>query len=73
MNNIEDPSAGGPKEKFPIYEEKFGHLAERIIRSALGKQDILIEKVEKGTDAEDFRQKVDFWIKIKNIDDPLGI
>jgi hypothetical protein len=63
----------GRSERYPDYEEKFGHLAEKIIRSALAKRITAIEKVEKGTDYEDYRQKVDFWLQLKNLREPLGI
>lgn len=62
------------KEKLPDYEENFGHIAEAIIRDSIGKKaGMLVEKVEKGTKAEDIREKVDFWIKFREIDEPLGI
>lgn len=60
-------------KKFPNYEEKFGHLAEKIIRSALAKRNFAIEKVEKGTSNEDNLEKVDFWIQLKGLLEPLGI
>jgi hypothetical protein len=60
-------------KKFPNYEEKFGHLAEKIIRSALAKRNFAIEKVEKGTNSEDYLEKVDFWIQLKGLLEPLGI
>jgi len=65
--------ADSAKENFPTYEEKFGHLAEKIIRSALGKRDVFVEKIEQGTRQEDYRQKVDFWIQLKDMIEPIGI
>lgn len=60
-------------EKFPDYEEKFGHLAEKIIREAVDKKGIIVEKVDKGTKFEDCDQKVDFWIKFVELEEPIGI
>jgi|SRR3989338_3954670 len=62
------------KEKLPDYEENFGHVAEVIIRDSIREKAILfVEKVEKGTKPEDYRMKVDFWIKFVGIEEPLGI
>ncbi len=61
------------KRELPDYEEKFGHLAEKIIRSALSKRTYAIEKIEKGTKTEDYLGKVDFWLQLKNIPEPIGI
>lgn len=76
MGNIEIPKTinqNGQEKKIPNYENKFGHMAEMIIRSALGKRGVVIEKVEQGTKFEDCNQKVDFWIKIMKMEDPIGI
>ncbi len=61
-------------ENLPDYEENFGHMAEAIIRSSIGKKaGLFVEKVETGTKPEDYREKVDFWIKFVGIEEPLGI
>lgn len=58
----------------PHYEETFGHVAEDLIRGSIGKKaGLFIESVEKGTRTEDYRRKVDFWIKFASIEEPLGI
>lgn len=73
MINPEKPRPFGQKKELPVYEEKFGHLAEKIIRGALAKRDSVFEKVETGTKSEDYQEKVDFWIQIKGLPEPLGI
>jgi len=55
------------------YEEKFGHLAEEIIRTAVGKREAVVEKVEAGTKIDDQIGKVDFWMKLLPTEDPLAI
>lgn len=76
MSNIDIPKTinqNSQEKKFPNYEKRFGHIAEMIIRSALGKKGVIIEKVEQGTEIEDYGQKVDFWLKIMKMEDPIGI
>ncbi len=72
-NSFSPKKMENKKEKYPRYEEKFGHLAEKIIRSALANRRYAIEKVEKGTDYEDYHEKVDFWLQLKNLTEPFGI
>lgn len=62
------------RKNLPDYEENFGHIAEAIIRDSIKEKAVLfVEKVEKGTKPEDYRMKVDFWIKFVGIEEPLGI
>lgn len=70
-----EPTISNPtKKEFPDYEETFGHIAEKIIRDSIGKKaGLFIENVEQGTKPEDYRMKVDFWIKFIGVDAPLGI
>lgn len=70
--NISPGDQGG--RDLPDYDETFGNVAEDIIRGSIGKKAALIvEKVEKGTKPEDYRGKVDFWIKFAGIEQPVGI
>lgn len=74
MANYETPKIGDKSAReLPDYEEKFGHLAEKIIRSAIGKREAVVEKVEAGTKIDDQIGKVDFWMKLIGMEDPLGI
>lgn len=64
------------KERLPEYEDDFGHVAERIIRESLKNKEkvkLIVDKIEPGLKTEDIKEKVDFWIKFKYIDEPLGI
>lgn len=75
MNRFEtttvDPAR---RHDLPSYPEDFGHLAESIIQDAIAqKAGVLIEQVERGTANEDIRRKVDFWIQVKDIPEPIGI
>lgn len=61
-------------KNLPVYPEDFGHLAESIMADALARAaGSIIEKVEKGTPNEDIRKKVDFWVKLREIDEPIGV
>ena len=60
--------------KLPEYEKDFGYMAEDIIIKALEKSaGPIIEKIEKATKREDIEEKVDFWIKFKGSEEPIGI
>lgn len=62
------------KGELPNYEKNFGHVAEDIIRDFVGKKaGLIVENIEKGTDEEDIKKKVDFWIKFHEIEAPIGI
>lgn len=74
LPNKNIPLGDQSDKNLPNYDETFGHVAEDIIRSSIGKKAALIvEKVEKGTKPEDYRGKVDFWIKFVGIEQPIGI
>lgn len=57
----------------PNYEEDFGHKVEEVVMDVLAKKGLIVEAVEKGTKEEDIRKKVDFWLKIQGLDQPIGI
>ena len=60
--------------KLPEYKKDFGHIAEDIIMEALEKSaGLIIEKVEKATEREDKEERVDFWIKFRGVEEPIGI
>lgn len=57
----------------PEYEEDFGHEIEEVVMDVLTKRGLIVEAVEKGTKVEDIRNKVDFWLKLRGMDQPIGI
>lgn len=74
MIKYDMPKIGDAGDReLPEYEEKFGHLAEKIIRTAVGKRDAVVEAVEAGTKIDDQIGKVDFWMKLIGMEDPLAV
>jgi hypothetical protein len=70
----QDVSVHAAKSQLPQYEENFGHVAEAIIREAIvEKAGMIFEKVEKGDEVEDKIKKIDFWIKLVGMDEPIAI
>lgn len=69
MINIESENVRTKK-----YREDFGHKFENNLARAL-KEDLsdVVEEVELATPYEDQVEKVDFWIKFRNIDDPVAL
>jgi hypothetical protein len=56
------------------YPEDFGHKFETNLARAL-KEDLtdVIEEVERATPHEDQVEKVDLWIKFRNVEDPVAL
>jgi hypothetical protein len=70
----QDSSVQKTKSQLPQYEENFGHAAEDIIREAILEQaGMIFEKVEKGDESEDKERKIDFWVKLVGMDEPIAI
>jgi hypothetical protein len=70
----QDVSIQSAKSQLPQYEEDFGHIAEAIIREAImEKAGMIFEQVEKGDESEDKIKKIDFWIKLVGMKEPIAI
>lgn len=61
------------KNILPEYKEDFGHEVEEVVMDILEKRGIIVEAIEKGSKIEDIRKKVDFWLKLKGVERPIGI
>jgi len=62
------------KREIPDYEKDFGsEEAELIVMDIFKNRGLIVEEVERGTKGENCEEKVDFWVKIVGLDDPLGI
>ena len=69
MSKIEDKDHGVRK-----YSEDFGHEFEgNLARALKNNLSDVIEEVELATPREDQIEKVDLWVKFRDIDDPVAV
>lgn len=80
MDNIFTKAQIPPKNenwyKLPDYKKNFGNEVEVLIADVLSKKGFIVEDVElgsKGSGIDDKIGKVDIWVKLEGIEDPLGI